>query len=565
MKLPLLIASILFTGSIMAQKTKTNTAKIDFNQYPSLPVEGMQKLGIQVYTADLPFNKDTLRLYLGNMDLIKSDVEQLSKVGFEGLNEVKIVGGEGDITIDMAFGKPSVVSKKQKTSSCMVAKDGCTQYYYTVVYSLPTVLQAKNSTGILDSWELPAQMELQFGNEQVESHVNTEEGSITSISVINYTSESDLAMAFTKYGQSNLARKAIVKQIGAMAESIYQRAFFEKKTLKLDIAYGAGSAADYQETETAANDAINALEKKDYTSLQAPIIVWETWLAKHNTDDKKAAVNDKVAQGLHENLSIAYTFTNKFDKARAELEKAITLSQRGFVNENEVRRLKAFHQFIDQQEKVHTYNSALAMPDKLVTAPDIKELLGKRKNNKDINFLIAEDKYNEIAEKSNESGVKKDISEMTIDEFLNQTTTESNPTDEEISLDGRVENNMLILSGIVDGNMRGKALPSDICDYPEIKTIRARNIGLTSLPDCMEKLTKLEKLYINSNSFETLPDMFSSMKNLEVLDISDNNLKKLPASIFTLTGLKKISISGNQLSEEDMKKLQESLPDTKFN
>ena len=565
MKLPLLITTILFTGSLMAQKTKTNTAKIDFTQYPSLPVEGMQELGIQVYTADLPFNKDTLRLYLGNMDLMKSDVEQLSKVDFQGLNEVTVVGGEGDITIEMALGKPSVISKKQKTSSCMVAKDGCTQYYYKVNYSLPAILQAKNSKGILDTWELSAEMELQFGNEQVESHVNTEEGSITSISVINYTSESDLAIAFMNNGETNLARKAIIKQIGAMAESIYQRAFFEKKTLKLDIAYGTGNATDYQETETAAKNAIIALENKDYTALQGPIKIWESWLALYNSEDKKAPVNDKVAQGFHENLSIAYTFTNEFDKARNQLNQAIELSQTGFVNENEVNKLKAFHQFIDQQEKVNRFNSSLKLPAKLVTAPDIKEILGKRKNNKDINFLIAADKYSEIAKTISENSPKKDISEMTIDEFLNQATTEPTESNEEISLDGRVENNMLILSGIVDGNMRGKALPSSICDYPEIKIIRARNIGLISLPECMNKLTNLEKLYINANTFENLPDVFGPMKNLEVLDISDNNLKSLPASIFTLTGLKKMSISGNQLSEEYMKKLQESLPDTKFN
>jgi Leucine-rich repeat (LRR) protein len=80
----------------------------------------------------------------------------------------------------------------------------------------------------------------------------------------------------------------------------------------------------------------------------------------------------------------------------------------------------------------------------------------------------------------------------------------------------------------------------------------------------MNQLTKLEKLYINSNSFEELPDVFGAMKNLEVLDVSSNNLKSLPASIYTLTHLRKIYVSGNQLSDADMKKLEESLPDTKF-
>jgi hypothetical protein len=57
MKKILLFGSILFAGSLMAQRTGTNTAKIDFTQYPTVPVEGMEKLGIQIYTADLPLTR----------------------------------------------------------------------------------------------------------------------------------------------------------------------------------------------------------------------------------------------------------------------------------------------------------------------------------------------------------------------------------------------------------------------------------------------------------------------------------------------------------------------------
>ncbi|MGB6035413.1 MAG: leucine-rich repeat domain-containing protein [Cryomorphaceae bacterium] len=564
MKTILLLGSMILAVAVMGQKTKTNTAKTDFLQSPSVPIEGVESIGIQVYTADLPFNKDTLRLYLGNMDLMKSDMEQLSKVDFQALNEVAVTGGEGDITIDMAFGKPSVLSKEQKTSSCMVAKDGCTQYYYTVKYSLPAVVRAKNAEGVVGTWELNPQMELQFGNEQVEKHVSTEEGSITSIQVINYTSEADLAIAFTEAGAADLARKGIVKQLGNLAESIYEHVFFEETKLKMDVAYGSGNATDYTETETAAENAVAAIESKDYASLAGPIQIWESWLARYDANDKKAAVNEKVAQGLHENLSIGYTFTGEFDKARNNLDQALELAQTGFVNENEVKRLKEFHDFIDRQENVKRYNSSLT-PSEFITAPDIKKLLGNRKENKDINFLIAEDKYAEIAKIHGADAPKKDISEMTVEEFMSQAPAEEvSGGDSEISLEGRVENNMLILSGLVDGNMRGKALPPSICEYPDIKTIRARNIGLTALPACMDQLTKLEKLYINSNSFTELPDAFGAMKNLEVLDISDNNLKTIPPSIFTLTGLKKIYVSGNQFSDADMKKLEAALSETSF-
>lgn len=558
----LLFVSILFAGALFGQKTKTNTAKLDFIQYPSVPVEGFEKLGIQVYTADLPFNKDTLRLYLGNMDIMKSDVDRMSKVKFQALNDIDIVGGEGDLTVDMAFGTPTVVSKEIKKTSCMVAKDGCVQYYYKVKYNLPTIVQVRNLAGVVNSWELNPELELQFANEQVEKYIKTDKGSATSVQVITYLSEMDLALAFDDIGAATLVRKGIVVQLGKMAESIYDHVFIEDTKLKLDIAYGSGKATDYTETETASQDAVAALESGDFTSLNGPISVWESWLTRYNSDDKKAAVNNKVAQGLHENLSIAYTFIGAFDKAQEHIDMAITLSQKGMVNENEVRRLKEFKEFVYKQENVKKYNPSLNATT-FVEAPDIKKILGRRKFNEDIDFLIPEDKFSEISKNDSKDAPKKDIGDMTVEEFMNQPVDETN-AGEEVSIEGRVENNMLVLSGLVDANMRGKAFPATICDYPEIKTIRAVNIGFTSLPDCMGTLVNLEKLFISSNNFTSLPDVFGSMSNLEVLDISNNNLKTIPPSLFSLTGLKKILISGNQFSDADIKKLKATFPDAKI-
>ncbi len=563
MKTLLLFTSVLLASSLMGQKSKTDKAKFDYTQYPSVPVEGMENLGIQVYTGDLPFNKDTLRLYLGNMDMMKSNVERMSKVNYLALKEVNVVGGEGDITIDMAIGQPMIVSKEQKQAQCMVPKDGCSQYYFTVKYRMPALVQARNSEGLIDTWELNPEMELQFGNEQIEKHRNIGEGSQTSIQVVNYTSEADLNLAFADFGDASLARKGIVNHIGNLAESIYNRVFFEETTLTFEIGYGSGKAADYTETETASSTAIAALENKDFAALEGPIKIWESWLQRYDANDKKAAVNKKVAQALHENLSICFTFTGEFENARQNLDKALELAQDGFVNQNEVDRLQDFRGFIAQQEMVEKYNSGLN-PTNLVTAPDIKKILGRRKFNQNIDFLIAEDKYAEIAKIHGKDAPKKDISEMTVEEFMNQTPDESDDAGEEISLEGRVENDMLILSGLVDGNMRGKALPESICAYPEIKTIRAVNIGLISLPECLSELTALKNLILSKNEFETIPDAFAGMNDLKNLDISDNKLTNLPESIYGLKNLKKLSVSGNQIPDEQLKRLETALPDCKI-
>jgi hypothetical protein len=375
----------------------------------------------------------------------------------------------------------------------------------------------------------------------------------------------DLKIAFAESGEASLVRKGMVNQIGNLAESIYKHVFFEETVLKLDIAYGQGKAADYLETETASVNAVGALERKNYASMTGPVKTWEAWLERYDPNDNKAAVNNKVAGALHENLAVGYAFTGFFDKARTNLDKALEFAQSGMVNENEVNRLKEFHTFIDNREKAMKYNGDLKA-ENLVTAPDIKKLLGRRKFNAKIDFLIAKDKYAEVAEKHGETAPKKDISEMTVEDYLSQQPNDIDDAagDAEISLDGRVENNMLILSGLVDANMRGKAMPASLCEYTEISTIRARNIGLTSLPACIGDLTNLEKLYVNSNNFETLPDAFGSMTKLEVLDISSNNLKRIPESIYTLTSLKKIFVSGNNFSDEEMKRLVAALPDCKI-
>lgn len=559
--------SFLTAGALMGQKTKTDKAKFDYTRYPAVPAEGLDNLGLQVFTGDLPFNKDTLRLYLGNMDMMKSNAERLSKVKYQALKDVTITGGEGDITVDMAIGAPMVVSKEQKTSGCMIPKDGCTQYYYMVNYRIPAVAQVRKGDEVITTWALEPDMVLQFGNEQIETHESIDEGSRTSIRVVNYTSEADLKSAFAKTGDAALARKGIVIQLGKLAEGIYERAFFEETGLSFDIAYGSGKASDYTDTESAAATAVSALQTGDYTLLEGPVKTWEARIEHYNPSDKKAAVNKKVAQGLFENLSIAYTFTDDFDRARENLDKALELAKDGFVNQNEVDRLNAFHDFINHRELSVKYNASLK-PTAFVNAPDIKQTFGRRKFNKDLDFLIAEDRYAEIAKVhgAGKPEMKKDISEMTVEEFLAQASNSEGAADDggEISLDGRVENKMLVLSGLVDANMRGKALPPSLCTYTDIKTIRAVNIGLTGLPDCLGELTALKTLVLSKNDFETIPDAFGNMSDLKTLDISDNRLTELPESIFGLKNLKKLSVSGNEIPAAQLERLERELPDCKI-
>lgn len=391
----LLLILALLSSTMIAQKTKEKSIKIEFQKLPTVPVEDFNTLGIQVFTADLPLNEDSLRHYLNNLDFMMSDAEQASKVKFQALNDIEIIGGEGDITVEMAFGNPMAVTEELKTSSCMGKKSECTQYYYVVQYYIPTVVQIRKNDEIYGNWELKPTMELKFGNEQVETRYESKEGTTTSVQVIEYKSEAALKKAYNSSENASLVRKAILTQLSEMADIIYEQVFFKDSKMKLDFVYGSGKATDYTETETAADNAVAAFETEDYALLDGSIEIWENWIKKYEPKNKKAAVNKKVALGFHENLAIAYCFQTQFDQAKVNIKKAIELANMGNKNSNVINRLEKTQQFIEEKESATKYNANLDTSS-LKMAPNIKKTLGKRKLNENLDFLKAEDKYQEF-------------------------------------------------------------------------------------------------------------------------------------------------------------------------
>jgi len=69
---------------------------------------------------------------------------------------------------------------------------------------------------------------------------------------------------------------------------------------------------------------------------------------------------------------------------------------------------------------------------------------------------------------------------------------------------------------------------------------------------------------VTTMELRDLCNTLRDMNELKNLDISDNKLTSLPESIYGLKSLKKLSVSGNQIPEEQLKRLEESLPDCKI-
>ncbi len=557
MKRLLLSLAITSVTALSAQKTATTKVKMDHLHLPTLPVEGVKTIGLQVYTGPIPFNSDTLRYYLGNMDMMKSGGERLSSIKYKALTETNIVDGSGDITISMAFGTPTTGKKELLDAQCMIAKDGCKQYFYKVAYELPAVVQASKGGTILETWELDAAMTLQFGNEQVETQSKKDGGSTTTVRVVSYTSQEALEKAYASAGASWLSRKAAVIQLGRMADSVYPRLFALQEEMKFDLTSGKGEATDYTETQQAAEQAAAALASGAYTTLAGPIATWEKWLTRLDADDKKAAVNTKIAEGLHENIAIASAFAGDYAKARTNLDKTLVYAQQGMVNENNVARLHAFHGFINDLEKSRASNGT-ASTASLSDAPDIKQLLGRRKFNEDFDFLKAEDRYASMANAG--GGSQNTAQEPTLEDAFGALLGGNAGTYESRSANGV----LILTTTFFDSDLAGQPIPGSICELQHLTSLNARRMGLTAVPDCIGDLGGLEKLIIDGNAITALPETLGQLSKLTVLDVSDNQLSSLPESIYTLQNLKKLTVTGNKLSAEQMKTLAERLPNCKI-
>lgn len=558
MKRLLLALAITSVTALSAQKTATTKVKMTHLHLPTLPMEGVKTIGLQVHTGTIPFNADTLRFYLGNMEMMKSGGERLSAVKYKGLTQTSIVGGTGDITIDMAFGQPTIGKKELLEAQCMVAKDGCKQYYYKVTYALPAVVQATKGGTVLETWELDEAMTLQFGNEQVETQSKKDGGSTTSVRVVNYTSREALDKAFASSGDSWLARKAAVIQLGRLADSMYPRLFAVQDEMKFDLTYGKGEATDYTETQQAAEQAAAVLASGEYSKLAGPIATWEQWLTRLDASDKKAAVNPKIAEGLHENIAMASAFSGDYPKARTNLDKTLTYAQQGMVNENNVARLKAFHTFIDDLEKSRASNGT-ASTSALADAPDIKQLLGRRKFNEDFDFLKAEDRYAEMKSGASSAASSGSAKEPTMDDVFGALLGGGGG-----SYESRSSGGVLILNSFSDKDLAGQPIPETICSIAGLKSLNARNMGLTGVPECIGQLNGLDKLFLDGNAITVLPESLGQLGQLTVLDVSNNQLSALPESIYSLQNLKKLTVTGNKLSAEQMKTLAERLPNCKI-
>ena len=79
-------------------------------------------------------------------------------------------------------------------------------------------------------------------------------------------------------------------------------------------------------------------------------------------------------------------------------------------------------------------------------------------------------------------------------------------------------------------------------------TLDLSNLNLTSIPECISKLSALRDLNLYNNLLTYIPDSLANLSSLTTLDLSNNQLTAIPALLGNLSELIFLNLSRNQLT-----------------
>ncbi|MEO0901761.1 MAG: leucine-rich repeat domain-containing protein, partial [Bacteroidota bacterium] len=88
-----------------------------------------------------------------------------------------------------------------------------------------------------------------------------------------------------------------------------------------------------------------------------------------------------------------------------------------------------------------------------------------------------------------------------------------------------------------------------------------RLVKFAQISESFASLTNLYALYLDTNSFKVIPDVIFNLKNLEELSISENPIAIFPEQLVKLPKLEDLDLSDTELTDEQLEKLEELLPD----
>lgn len=109
------------------------------------------------------------------------------------------------------------------------------------------------------------------------------------------------------------------------------------------------------------------------------------------------------------------------------------------------------------------------------------------------------------------------------------------------------------------------SISEDIGGLVRLTELKLSGNKIPILPNSLSKLKDLTTLYVAQNKLTELPDCIGNFPKLRRLDISNNQITHIPDTVLDLLRkkqLKYFDYSGNQFSEEELKRIEDSIDDS---
>ena len=542
------LALIFFVPALHAQRTSKKTTKIEVVEFPTIPAASAVRIAFNLNADPGFFTLEDLRRYGGNMDLLKSSGERISGMKYFTVgHEAEVVDVGPTVVVDVAIGPELQVAPQFASEPVKSGSEELT-HWANVPCRLPMRVRIASPEGeVWDAFEIDAPLSVRYGNEKI-SKIESSKGSFSySKGSLNFDSEQAVMEGLEgEEGSRFFRRKAVLLQLSNVIDELETRLFFIEGKVEIAMYSGKGKH-DYPEMDAARDVALQAWDNGYFDALSSPIDTWRKWAAKVDFIDKKAQVTRAVALGLHLNLAQAHLYRNEFTECAQAISDARALvlpagEEQAFLDDLQNRLMK--------RRRALAANGSFDWDPETPTekAPDIKNVVGKRSQNKDVSMIVPEDRYTAIG---------RDIAAWEADAVADSPEAAAGEASEvslEQRLGGRLQQTiggmMLQLSPIYDADLVGGPFPEEILAIPDLVYLDVSGMQFGALPPEIDRLASLQTLVAQRNELGALPESLGNLTALKKLFVGKNNLTELPASLTQCIELKTIDIKGNPISPD---------------
>lgn len=544
-----LTLAVALPQALLAQRTGSKSTNLELTTIPTVPVDIVDKVSFFVHADADFFSLDDLRRYGGNMKIIKEG-ERLENMKYFSLGrEVTVVDDGATCIVDVALG-PETLGEPNIKSGPTKGNNSQTSYWAELTHTMPVRVTISDSKGnVIDGFEITTPNQIQYGNEKVSTMDTGPLGGFTyTMEVMTFDSPMDVRNnLYGVEGRRFLRRKAVLMQLSKAINELEDRLFFLETKHDVEIYVGKGNH-DYLPLETAQEQALEAFKTMNLDALDGPIATWNEWATQVDFTSKKPKVSREVAMGMHLNLAVCHLYRDEFSLSAQAIAAARGLAEGDGA---ELAKCDALQARLTKRRRSQISNPAFEVPTKEEVerekAPDFKDVIGKRSENKDVALIIPGDRYAQMGDildrwkaeavAGSAEATAGGTAEMTMEQRLGAKLTNT------------IGGVSLTLSPFTDPDLVGSPLPAEVLAIPQLVYLDLTGMKLGELPSNLDELSWLQTLIVSGNELNALPASLANIPNLKRLIARDNNLTELPAGLENLPELKTIDLKKNPFDD----------------